>query len=179
MDPVAHVQTISIQPRTESRQHTRYLSWNELLNMLARPVVVRAIRDGRHKSVCAVPRSNHHVRGRLGRRIGTRGPIGRLFGKSVSAVSRQAAVHFIGRHMVQTLAVASARLQHLESSLYVGAQKRCRISDGVVIMRLCRKMHHCVARRHNLIKHGYVAHVALHEPEAIGRHTAKFFRLPA
>ena len=55
------------------------------------------------------------------------------------------------------------RLEQAERALHVGPQKRFRIRDGIVVVRLGRVMHDRVMPRHDFVEQVRVADVAHHE----------------
>ena len=82
VDPVAHVQAVAVELRTDAGEHVGDLARDELLDVLARAVVVRTVRDGDAHSVGAEPRAHQHVGRRLVELYGLLGRYG------VSSVKR-------------------------------------------------------------------------------------------
>ena len=66
VNPVAHVAAVAVELRSLAAQDERDGMGDELLGMLARPVVVHAVGDGRVEAVRAHPRAHEHVARRLG-----------------------------------------------------------------------------------------------------------------
>ena len=167
MNPVTHVQPIAVQLRTHAVQDVRDLTRDELLHMLVRAVVVRAVRDRRAHPERAVPRAHQQVRARLRRAVRARRMVRGLLRETRRIVQRQVAVHLVRAHVVVAHAVLARRLQQAERALHVGLQERLRIRDRIVVMRLRRVMHNRVMARHDLVEQLGVADVPMHELHAV------------
>ena len=123
MDPIAHVAAIAVQLRTAAVDNAGDLTRDELLHMLPRPVVVRAVGYGRAQPVGAHPGAHQHVGRRLRRAVGARGPVRRVLGEPVRPLERQVAEHLIGGHVVVSDPVPAACLDHRVSPADVRIEK--------------------------------------------------------
>ena len=159
MDPVAHVQSLAVQLRTLTVQDVRDLTRDELLHMLEGTVVVRAVRDRGMDAVRARPRAHQHVRGGLRRRIRRARMVRRMLREPRRIIQREVPVHLVRAHMMVTDAVLPDRLQQTERALHIRPQKRFRIRDAVVIMRLGGVMHDRVMARHDTVQQIRIADV--------------------
>ena len=70
VDPVAHVEARAVELGLGALEDVGDLAGDELLDVLARAVVVRAVGDGRLDAEGADPRPHEQVGARLGRRVG-------------------------------------------------------------------------------------------------------------
>ena len=78
-------------------------------------------------------------------------------------VQGEVAVHLVRAHVVVADPILPDRLEQAERALHVGPQKRFRIRDGIVVVRLGRVMHDRVMPRHDFVEQVRVADVAHHE----------------
>ena len=67
VNPVTYIETIAIELRANAFDDIRDLARNELLHMLVRAIVVRAVRDRGAQPIGAVPGAHEHVGARLRR----------------------------------------------------------------------------------------------------------------
>lgn len=74
-------------------------------------------------------------------------------------IQREIPVHLVRAHMMVTDAVLPDRLQQTERALHIRPQKRFRIRDAVVIMRLGGVMHDRVMARHDTVQQIRIADV--------------------
>ena len=74
-------------------------------------------------------------------------------------VQREIAVYLVRAHMMVTDAVLPDRLQQTERALHIRPQKRLRIRDGIIIMRLRRVMHDRVMTRHDTVQQIRIADI--------------------
>ena len=167
VDPVAHVLALAVQLRTLPVQDVRDLTRDELLHMLERPVIVRAVRDRGMDAVRARPRAHQHVRRRLRRRIRAGRMVRGMLRELRRIVQCEVAVHLVRAHVMVADPVLAHRLQQTERALHVGPQERFRIRDGIVVVRLGRVMHDRVMPRHDPVQKVGVADVAHHELHTI------------
>lgn len=168
VDPVAHVLALAVQLRTLPVQDVRDLARDELLHMLVRTVVIRAVRDRGADAVRARPRAHQHVgrglraRVRAGRMVrGGLRELGRI-------VQREVAVHLVRAHVVVADAVFAHGLEQTERAFHVRPQERFRVRDRIVVMGLGRVMHDRVMPRHDPVEQLRVADVAVHELDTVG-----------
>ena len=78
-------------------------------------------------------------------------------------IQREIPVHLVRAHMMVTDTILPDRLQQAERALHIRPQKRFRIRDAVVIMRLGSVMHDRVMPRHDTIQQVRVADITNHE----------------
>ena len=182
VDPVAYVLALAVQLRALPVQDVRDLARDELLHVLVRAVVVRAVRDRRADPVRAGPGTHEHVarglrgavrRARMVRRM--LGEPGQVVQRQV--VQRQVAVHLVGAHVMVADAVLADRLEQAERALHVRLQERFRIRDRVVVVRLGRVMHDRVVARHDFVEQIRVADIAHHELHAALRQARDVLRV--
>ena len=171
VDPVAYVLAPAVQLRPLSLEDVRDLSGNELLHMLVRAVVVRAVGNCGPQAVRARPRAHQHVgrglraRVRTGRMVrGGLRELGRI-------VQRQVAVHLVRAHVVVADAVFAHGLEQAERAFHVRLEERFRIRDRVVVVGFGRVVHDRVVARHDPVEQLRVADVAVHELDTILRQT--------
>ena len=167
MDPVAHVLALAVQLRTLPVQDVRDLARDELLHMLVRAVVIRAVRDRGADAVRARPRAHQHVRCRLRARVRAGRMVRGGLGELRRIVQRQVAVHLVGAHVMVADAVLAHGLQQAERALHVRLEERLGVRDAVVVVRLGRVMHDCIVARHDPVEQLRVADVAVHELDAV------------
>ena len=171
VDPVAHVLALAVQLRADALEDVRDLARDELLHMLVRAVVVRAVGDCGPQAVRAGPRAHQHV----GRGLGGRVRAGRMvrggFREPGRVVQRQVAVHLVGAHVVVADPILPDRLEQAERALHVRPQERLRVRDRIVVMGLGRVVHDRVVARHDPVEQLGVADVAVHELDTILRQT--------
>lgn len=168
VDPVAHVLPVAVQLRAQSLEDVRDLARDELLHMLVRAVVVRAVGNCGPQAVRAGPRAHQHVgrglraRVRAGRMVrGGLRELGRI-------VQREVAVHLVRTHVVVADAVFAHGLEQTERAFHVRPQERFRVRDRIVVMGLGRVMHDRVMPRHDPVEQLRVADVAVHELDTVG-----------
>ena len=169
VDPVAYVLALAVQLRPLALEDVRDLAGDELLHMLVRAVVVRAVGDRGADAVRAGPRAHQHVRCRLRGRVragrmvrgGLREP-GRI-------IQSEVAIHLVRAHVVVADAVPAHGLEQTERAFHVRPQERFRVRDRIVVMGLGRVMHDRVVARHDPVEQLGVADVAMHELDTILR----------
>ena len=169
VDPVAYVLALAVQLRPLALEDVRDLAGDELLHMLVRAVVVRAVGDRGADAVRAGPRAHQHVRCRLRGRVragrmvrgGLREP-GRI-------IQSEVAVHLVRAHVVVADAVPAHGLEQTERAFHVRPQERFRVRDRIVVMGLGRVVHDRVVARHDPVEQLGVADVAVHELDTILR----------
>ncbi len=159
MDPVTHVQPLAVQLRTLTIQDVRDLTRDELLHMLIRAIIVRAVRDRRADPVRARPRAHQHVRRRLRRTVRAGRMIRRMLREPGRIIQREIPVHLVRAHMMVTDPILPDRLQQAERALNIRPEERLRIRDAVVIMRLGGVMHDRVMARHDTVQQIRIADV--------------------
>lgn len=167
VDPVAHVLAPAVQLRPLALEDIRDLAGNELLHMLVRTVVVRAVGNRGPQAVRAGPRAHQHVgrgfraRVRAGRMVrGGLRELGRI-------VQREVAIHFVRAHVMVADAVLPDGLEQAERAFHVRPQERFRIRDRIVVVGLGRVMHDRVVARHDPVEQLCVTNVAMHELDTV------------
>ena len=167
VDPVAHVLALAVQLRTLPVQDVRDLTRDELLHMLIRAIIVRAVRDRRADPVRARPRAHQHVRRRLRRTVRAGRMIRRMLREPGRIIQREIPVHLVRAHMMVTDPILPDRLQQAERALNIRPEERLRIRDAVVIMRLGGVMHDRVMARHDTVQQIRIADITNHELHTI------------
>ncbi len=171
VDPVAYVLALAVQLRTLPVQDVRDLARDELLHMLVRTVVIRAVRDRRPDAVRASPRAHQHV----GRGLRARVRAGRMIRGGLRELGRiiqsEVAIHLVGAHVVVADAVFAHGLEQAERAFHVRLEERFRIRDRVVVVGFGRVVHDRVVARHDPVEQLRVADVAVHELDTILRQT--------
>ena len=169
VDPVADVLAPAVELRALAVDDVGDLAGNELLHVLVGTVVVRAVGDGRAQAVGAGPGADEHVGARLGGGVRAARVVGRLLGEARRVVEREVTVDLVGAHVVVADAVLPHGLKQAEGALDVGAQKRLRVRDGVVVVGLRRVVDDGIVPGDELVEQGRVADVAHDELDAVGR----------
>ena len=141
VDPVADVPAVAVELGADAAQNVGDLARDELLHMLARAVVVGAVRDRGAHPVGTHPRSHEQVGGRLGGAVRGARSVGRLLGEAGGVVQRQVAVDLVGRDVVEAHIVPASRLQQGERAAHVGLQEGGRIRYRVVVVGLGGEVH--------------------------------------
>lgn len=147
VDPVADVLAAAVELGADAVDDAGDLPGDELLHVLVGAVVVGAVGDRGAQAVGAGPGAHEHVGAGLGARVRRGRVIGRLLGELGRVVERQVAVDLIGGDVVVADAVLADGLQQAEGSLYIGAQERLRVGDGVVVVALRGVVHDGVVAR--------------------------------
>lgn len=168
VDPVADVLALPVELGADAVDDVRYLPGDELLHVLVGAVVVGAVGDRGAKPVGAGPRSDEHVGGSLGRAVRRGRLIGRLLSELRRVVERQVAVDLVGGDVVVADAVLADGLQQAEGALYVRAQERLRVGDGVVVVALGGVVDDRVVAGDDAVQELRVADVAHDELHAVG-----------
>ena len=167
MNPVAHVLALAVQLRTLPVQDVRDLARDELLHMLVWTVVVRAVRDRGTDAVRARPRAHQHIARGLRRRIRRTRMIRRMLREPGRIIQGEIPVHLVRAHMMVTDPILPDRLQQTERALHIRPQKRFRIRDGIIVVRLGRVMHDRVMTRHDSVQQVRIADITNHELHTI------------
>lgn len=171
VDPVAYVLALAVQLRPLALEDVRDLAGDELLHMLVRAVVVRAVGNCGPQAVRAGPRAHQHV----GRGLRARVRAGRMIRGGLRELGRiiqsEVAIHLVRAHVVVADPILPDRLQKAERALHVRPQERLRIRDRIVVMGLGRVVHDRVVARHDPVEQLGVADVAVHELDTILRQT--------
>ena len=178
VDPVADVLSGAVEPRRLAVEQAGDLPGQELLRVLTRPVIVRAVRDRRTQTVAAHEGAHQVVGGRLGRRVHRRRRVGRVHREAVlrprfpGPAQRQIPEDLIGGDVVQVDTVTHTGLGEHRSALGVGAHEPQRVPQGVVVVTLRREMDDSSVRsvpgaftkgRHETVDQGGVRHGPLDE----------------
>lgn len=167
VDPVAYVLALAVQLRPLALEDVRDLAGDELLHMLVRAVVVRAVGNSGPQAVRAGPRAHQHV----GRGLRARVRAGRMVRGGLRELGRiiqsEVAIHLVRAHVVVADAVLAHGLEQAERALYVRLQERFRIRDRIVVVGLGRVVHDRVVARHDLVEQLGVADVAMHELDTV------------
>ena len=167
VDPVAHVLALAIQLRTLPVQNVRDLARDELLHMLVRAVIIRAVRDRGADAVRTRPRAHQHVRCRLRGRIRAGRMVRGTLRELRRIVQGEVAVHLVRAHVVVADAVFAHGLEQAERALHVRLQERFWIRNRVVVVGFGRVMHDRIVARHDAIEQLRVANVAVHELDTV------------
>ena len=169
VDPVAYVLAPAVQLRPLALEDVRDLAGDELLHMLVRAVVVRAVGNCGPQAVRAGPRAHQHV----GRGLRARVRAGRMVRGGLREPGRiiqsEVAIHLVRAHVVVADAVPAHGLEQAERAFHVRPQERFRVRDRIVVMGLGRVMHDRVVARHDPVEQLDVADVAVHELDTILR----------
>ena len=168
VDPVADVAAVPVELRPDPVDEVRHLPRDELLHVLVGPVVVGTVGDGGAQAERPHPGAHEHVGGRLGGAVGGARAVGGLLGEAGGVAQRQVAVDLVGGDVVVAHAVPAARLEERVGALDVGAQKRARVGDGVVVVGLRGVVHHGVGVGHEPVHERGVADVADHQLHVVG-----------
>lgn len=160
VDPVAYVLAPAVQLRPLALEDVRDLAGDELLHMLVRAVVVRAVGNCGPQAVRAGPRAHQHV----GRGLRARVRAGRMVRGGLREPGRiiqsEVAIHLVRAHVVVADPILPDRLEQAERALHVRPQERLWIRDGIVVMGLGRVMHDRVMPRRDFVEQVSVADVA-------------------
>lgn len=169
VDPVAYVLALAVQLRPLALEDVRDLAGDELLHMLVRAVVVRAVGNCGPQAVRAGPRAHQHV----GRGLRARVRAGRMVRGGLREPGRiiqsEVAIHLVRTHVVVADAVLAHGLEQTERAFHVRPQERFRVRDRIVVMGLGRVVHDRVVARHDPVEQLGVADVAVHELDTILR----------
>ena len=169
VDPVAYVLALAVQLRPLALEDVRDLAGDELLHMLVRAVVVRAVGNCGPQAVRAGPRAHQHV----GRGLRTRVRAGRMVRGGLREPGRiiqsEVAIHLVRAHVVVADPILPDRLEQAERAFHVRPQERFRVRDRIVVMGLGRVVHDRVVARHDPVEQLGVADVAVHELDTILR----------
>ena len=160
VDPVAYVLAPAVQLRPLALEDVRDLAGDELLHMLVRAVVVRAVGNCGPQAVRAGPRAHQHV----GRGLRARVRAGRMVRGGLREPGRiiqsEVAIHLVRAHVVVADPILPDRLEQAERALHVRPQERLRVRDGIVVVGLGRVMHDRVMPRRDFVEQVSVADVA-------------------
>lgn len=160
VDPVAYVLALAVQLRPLALEDVRDLAGDELLHMLVRAVVVRAVGNCGPQAVRAGPRAHQHV----GRGLRARVRAGRMVRGGLREPGRiiqsEVAIHLVRAHVVVADPILPDRLEQAERALHVRPQERLWIRDGIVVVGLGRVMHDRVMPRRDFVEQVSVADVA-------------------
>ena len=168
VDPVADVLAVAVELGALAVDDVGDLARDELLDVLERAVVVRAVGDRGRKAVGAGPGAHEHVGARLGGAV-RRGRVVRgLLGEARRVVEREVAVDLVGGDVVVADTVLADGLQQAEGALDVGAQEGLGVRDGVVVVGLRGVVHDGVVARDDAVQQRGVADVADDELHAVG-----------
>ena len=168
VQPVAHLQAVSVHGQRLSPQGRDDHARDELFGELVRPVVVGRAADGDEHAVGARIRGAQQVCPRLGRGVRAGRPQRRVF-RAAPLRSVQIAVHLVGRDVVEALhPVPAAGFQQRLRARRVGAHEHRGVGDGTVDVALRREMDHGVrpVLFQRGVQRGAVGHVGAHEGEA-------------
>ena len=169
VDPVAYVLAPAVQLRPLALEDVRDLAGDELLHMLVRAVVVRAVGNSGPQAVRAGPRAHQHV----GRGLRARVRAGRMVRGGLREPGRiiqsEVAIHLVRAHVVVADPILPDRLEQAERAFHVRPQERFRVRDRIVVMGLGRVVHDRVVARHDPVEQLGVADVAVHELDTILR----------
>ena len=173
VDPVAHVLARAVQTWPHPVDQAGDLSRDELLHVLARAVVVRAVRQRGPHAEGPHPGADQQIAARLRRRVGARGVVRRGLREPLRGVEVEFAVDLVGRDVVEARAVTTRRLQQRERADEVGVQERARVVERVVVVGLRRAVHDRIAlprqRRDELLDERRIGDVSHDQTHAVRR----------
>lgn len=92
-------------------------------------------------------------------------------------IQREIPVHLVRAHVMVTDTILAHGLQQTERALHVRPQKRLRVRDGVVVVRLGRVMHDRVMTRHDPVQQIRVADVTHDQFHAVLGQTRDVLRI--
>lgn len=167
VDPVAHVVAGAVELRTDAAQHVRDLSRDELLDVLVRAVVVRAVRDGRLHAERAYPRPHEQIAARLGGGVRRRGVVRGLLGEPLRVVELEVTVDLIRGDVMEAALVPAGGLEQRVGADDVRVEERTRVVQRVVVVRLRGVVHHGVGLGEQRIDERGIHDVALDELDPI------------
>ncbi len=104
----------TVQLRPVAHEQVGHLSGDELLHVLVRAIVVRAVGQGRGDPVRADPGAHQHVRACLARRIRARRIVGRLLGELIDRIEREISEDLVRGDVVETALMLADRFQNGE-----------------------------------------------------------------
>ena len=168
VDPVADVPPVAVELGALTVDDVGDLARDELLDVLERAVVVRAVGDRGREAVGAGPGSHEHVGARLGGAVRGGRVVRGLLGEARRVVEREVAVDLVGAHVMVADAVLADGLEQAEGALDVGAQEGLRVGDGIVVVGLGGVVHDRVVARDDPVEELGVADVSHHELDAVG-----------
>ena len=177
VDPVTDVQAVAVELRAHPVDQIRDLARDELLHVLIRAVVVRAVGDRRPHAEGAVPRADQEVGARLRGAVGARRAVGRLLREARRVIEGEVAVDLVGRDVVVADAVLARRLEERVGAHDVGAQERLGVGDGVVVVALRRVVHDGVVPGDDAVEKLAVADVPHHELDTVLRQARDVLRV--
>ena len=160
VDPVAHVRARAVELRPDAAQHIGDLPRDELLDVLVRPVVVRAVRDRGLHAERANPRPHQQVRACLRGAVRAGGVVRRLRREPAWIVEFEVAVDLVGGDVVKAHPMRAHGLQQRERTDEVGVHERRRVLQRVVVVRLRGEMHDDVGVADQLVDNLGVGNVA-------------------
>ena len=169
VDPVADVLALAVELGADAVDHVGDLARDELLHVLVRAVVVRAVADGRLQAEGPHPGADQQVRAGLGRGIRAGGVVRGVLGEPLRIVELKVAVDLVGGDVVVPLVVLPRGLDQRVRADDVRVQERARVLQRVVVVGFRRVVDHDVGVRHQAVNHRGVADVPVHEPETLRR----------
>ena len=141
VEPLAAVSARGVERELEVVERVRDEERDQLLGELARPVVVRAVRDRHRQPVRLVVGAGGVVGGSLGGVVRRPRPVGRVLGEGVAGVERQVAVDLARRDVVEAGdAVPARRLEQRLRAEHVRAEEAAGVDHGEAVVRLRREV---------------------------------------
>ena len=175
MDPVTHVQAITIQLGLDAAQNVSDLAGNELLHMLEGTVVVRAVGYGGAQAIGSRPRTHQHVASSFSGTVRRAGLVRHFLGKASRVVQRKVAVHLVGAYVVVTHVVLAACLKQAVGALDISAQEWFGVGDRIVVMAFSGIMDDSVTARHDALQQLSIADIAHYQLYPVSGQTGNVF----
>lgn len=101
----------------------------------------------------------------------------RLLGEASGVIERQVTVHLVRRDVVVAYVIFATRLEQAVRAFNVRAQEGLGVSNGVVVVALCRVVHDSVMPRDDAVEQLGVADVAHHQLHAVFRQAGDVLRV--
>ena len=142
-EPVANILAVPVDGQFITRLGIENHQRDQLLGKLIRSVVVRAIRRDNLEAIGRVVGPHEMIGGSLGGRIRRIGTVGRLLGKI--ALGPEGTIHLVRRDVMKSklprfIAAFQGGAKQIESTDYVGFDKRRRAFNRPIDMRFSREM---------------------------------------
>ena len=161
VQPVAHLAAVAVDGQRVAVQGVEHTQRDQLLGVLARPVVVRPPADHRLDPVGVGVGGDQQVAAGLGRAVG-RGGVQRGGLGERARVDR--AVHLVGGHLqIARHPQLAGRVQQCARADHVGHRERVLALDRAVHVRLGGEVDHRVGALHRLAHHHRVLDPAHHQ----------------
>ena len=150
IQPVAHLLAVAVHRQRLALQGVEDHQRDQFFREVIGAVVVRTIAQQYRQAIGTVPGADQMVGGRLARRVGRAGRIGRALGEQL-VNAMQVAIYLVGGNMVEAKGppVRLVQLQPIGAGGFqqgigandIGLDKGGRAVDGAVHVRLGRQVH--------------------------------------